>query len=521
MLGRRRTMAKVPKLGASIARQPRDGCELDHQRHAPDHGGKEKRRAPAPDIAEIGSERGGADRRDRDAREDDRHGARHPVHRDEAQGDGRRERPEPAEARCRAPCARRAGAAGSRRSPARRFDSTRRRLRPHITERRSIRPVPMTMAGPAIGGDDGGRRHRLARRPVGNLQVARDAGEQAGRQELGRDKSEDAKRQRDDRGPSLRPRVAAQPARGGRRIDASRLSAMSVMIGFLGYGSAKLWLTIWRFHAKNAVMHDHSSKPTRCISGDPLTDMLRGLRLEGVRLRPMPPRRAMGIFRFPPQDAARFHFISQRGCWLRAPSGEWLELGAGDAVLLPRGAAHALASEPGLATPPFVRRECQKICDDVFDFAAGGAGASSLLFLGLDAFQPRRASPAVAHDAGRDAGQRAHGSRAGHPPSPRRHGARGCAPTGSAPAGIMARLADVLAASIIRSWVEHGCGDASGWIAAVRNKEVGRVLAAIHLQPDRDWSVEHWPESWARPARASPTSSRPSSARRRPDTSPR
>ncbi|TIM87422.1 MAG: helix-turn-helix transcriptional regulator, partial [Mesorhizobium sp.] len=40
------------------------------------------------------------------------------------------------------------------------------------------------------------------------------------------------------------------------------------------------------------------------------------------------------------------------------------------------------------------------------------------------------------------------------------------------------------------SWVERGCGDSSGWIAAVRDREIGRVLAAIHLEPDRDWTVE-------------------------------
>jgi AraC-like DNA-binding protein len=55
--------------------------------------------------------------------------------------------------------------------------------------------------------------------------------------------------------------------------------------------------------------------------------------------------------------------------------------------------------------------------------------------------------------------------------------------------GILARLADVLTATLIRTWVEHGCGDTTGWIAAVRNPEVGRVLAAIHLQPDRDWNI--------------------------------
>jgi AraC-like DNA-binding protein len=56
--------------------------------------------------------------------------------------------------------------------------------------------------------------------------------------------------------------------------------------------------------------------------------------------------------------------------------------------------------------------------------------------------------------------------------------------------GIVARLADVLAAQAIRSWVEHGSSDASGWIAAVRHPDIGRVLAAIHAEPEQNWSVE-------------------------------
>jgi len=55
--------------------------------------------------------------------------------------------------------------------------------------------------------------------------------------------------------------------------------------------------------------------------------------------------------------------------------------------------------------------------------------------------------------------------------------------------GILARLADVLAASIIRAWVECGCSDSTGWIAAVHCPKIGKVIAAIHAQPERDWNV--------------------------------
>ncbi|MBP0574551.1 cupin domain-containing protein, partial [Mycobacterium tuberculosis] len=55
-------------------------------------------------------------------------------------------------------------------------------------------------------------------------------------------------------------------------------------------------------------------------------------------------------------------------------------------------------------------------------------------------------------------------------------------------AGILARLADVVSAFIVRAWVECGCGDASGWIAALRDPRLGRVIAALHRDPGRDWT---------------------------------
>jgi AraC-like DNA-binding protein len=55
--------------------------------------------------------------------------------------------------------------------------------------------------------------------------------------------------------------------------------------------------------------------------------------------------------------------------------------------------------------------------------------------------------------------------------------------------GMLARLADVLAASIIRAWVECACNDASGWIAAMQCPRIGKVIAAVHAAPERDWTV--------------------------------
>ena len=234
-------------------------------------------------------------------------------------------------------------------------------------------------------------------------------------------------------------------------------------------------------------MFDNSSKADPLSLSDPLTRMLHGLRLDGVEYGRCQ-LAAPWAFSFPQQPQARFYFVAQKGVWLLPPSGEWLELGAGDAVLLPRGHVHALASEPGLVATPFPRSDCKLIAENIVDYQCGLCAEGCLLFFGtmkfnLDNLHPLlQMMPDLMH---------ANELMRSEPTIPHLLDAMACevALNRVGANGIVTRLADVLAAQIIRSWIEHGCSDATGWIAAVRDPEVGHVLAAIHASPGRDWSV--------------------------------
>jgi len=235
-------------------------------------------------------------------------------------------------------------------------------------------------------------------------------------------------------------------------------------------------------------MLDHSSKSAAPQHGpDFLTDMLRGLRLDGIEYGRCRLSAPWG-FLFPERADAYFHFIGERGCWLLTPSGEWQELGAGDAVLLPRGSAHSLASEPMATSQAFPRWQCKAIGDKIFDYQFSGAGEDCVLFSGsmrfnLDSLHPLlRMMPDV---------MRANELMHSEPAIPHLLEAMGSemAMSRVGACSIVGRLADVLSAQIIRAWVENGCNNATGWIAAVRNPEIGRVLAAIHASPNRDWQV--------------------------------
>jgi AraC-like DNA-binding protein len=221
---------------------------------------------------------------------------------------------------------------------------------------------------------------------------------------------------------------------------------------------------------------------------DPLTEMLRGLRLDGVEYGRCQPS-APWATAFPTQDEAQFHFLATGSAFLQAPSGEWLAMRPGDAVLLPRGDAHVVASQPGLTPTPVASFPRKAVCDGIIDLQCACSDSTNLLFFAVMRFNVDKRHPLLQlmPDV-----MRTSDLAVSEPAIPALLDAmaREVEMNRVGAGGILSRLADVLTATIIRAWVEHGCGDATGWLAAVRNPEVGRVLAAIHLDPAHDWSVE-------------------------------
>lgn len=223
---------------------------------------------------------------------------------------------------------------------------------------------------------------------------------------------------------------------------------------------------------------------------DALTEILLGLRLDGVEYGRCVMREPWAVA-FPAKREASFHFVAQGSCWMHTATQGWQQLNPGDAVLLPHGTAHVMASSPDLPAVEIDSLARKAVSENLYLVNGAGprdAAEQQVLFCGtmrfnLDPLHPLLAMMPEAMRAA-DLGQR----------DPAVHAMleameREVALDRIGACGILARLADVLAASIIRAWVECACSDASGWIAAVRCPQIGRVLAAIHRQPERDWSV--------------------------------
>ncbi|MBK0392611.1 AraC family transcriptional regulator [Ramlibacter algicola] len=224
---------------------------------------------------------------------------------------------------------------------------------------------------------------------------------------------------------------------------------------------------------------------------DPLTEVLLNLRLDGLEHRRCRLRAPWAVA-FAAQPEARFHFIASGDCWLRAGEADWVQLQQGDAVLLPRGEAHILASSTDVPATDVAHLPQAPVAagaiplvgagDDSPDDATHAIFCASMRF-NLDARHPLLAlMPGVVR-----AGELA--SRDATVPALLDAMEREVARQRVGACGILARMADVVAATTIRAWVECVCSRTTGWIAALRCPVIGKALAAIHADPVRNWTV--------------------------------
>ena len=227
-------------------------------------------------------------------------------------------------------------------------------------------------------------------------------------------------------------------------------------------------------------------------SSDLMAELLLGMRLRGVRYRRIQMQPPFGLGFGTDTGWAQFHFIADGTVFLRMQTGEIHSLAAGSAVFLPHGGAHQLLSAPDLPARDIASFEAAPLCDSVCDINdcthAPGVPGDAVLFsscmeFDLGAMQglvrlmpqvmlvdlPSQRHPEIlpilqAMDS------EVRSRRVGF-------------------AAILARLADVVCATIVRGWVECGCGDASGLVDALRDPRLARAIAAVHRDPGHGWTV--------------------------------
>jgi len=190
-------------------------------------------------------------------------------------------------------------------------------------------------------------------------------------------------------------------------------------------------------------------------------------------------------------DSLSFHVVTSGSMWLKLPDAEAVELRAGDLALVPHGLGHDLLGSPDSPRGPRVDQlEQEYLTPQYSRLRYGGEGRATQLICGIVSFDDpasrelMRALPAFLHiDANTMSAA-----------SPVRDVLRLIAGELTAPqaggGAVATRLADVLVIHAIRAWLSDGQAEVQGWLRALQDPRIGRVLEAIHDDPGRDWDLQ-------------------------------
>ncbi len=192
------------------------------------------------------------------------------------------------------------------------------------------------------------------------------------------------------------------------------------------------------------------------------------------------------------EHVAFFHFLTEGECRVRLlERKEVLEVRAGDLVLFPQEGKHLMGTDLQLAPMEAGAVLTQVGGDaDFFHMRHGGGGAATrfvcgFLALNRTVFRPLfEALPPVMHipiGEGPASGLLRELLRAGvRESSAERPGA----------ASTLAKLADLLFVEALRRYMDGLPPEGKGWLAGVRDPQVGRALALLHGAPSRAWTVD-------------------------------
>lgn len=194
------------------------------------------------------------------------------------------------------------------------------------------------------------------------------------------------------------------------------------------------------------------------------------------------------------QEAAHviiYHLVVAGAAWARLEDGQRTELAPGDIVIFPHGDPHLMGNGRPASDPVDNGRELERILTHGLGLARMGGGGDVTKFVcGYMVCDPQVGRLVLA----------------GLPPLLKlniRHDPAGVwlensirfsvESAGSLEAGaeaVLAKLSEALFAETLRRYINQLPPAQTGWLAGVRDPEVGKAIGLLHREPARKWTIE-------------------------------
>ena len=225
-------------------------------------------------------------------------------------------------------------------------------------------------------------------------------------------------------------------------------------------------------------------------TADPLTEALQFLRMEGIFYCRSELTAPWSLGLPPMPDCVWFHVVTAGSCVLIDSRGGRHEVRRGDLVILPHGAGHSATDDPDLDPAPVMDLPHEYLSPSYAILRHGGGGGRVDLICGAVRLAHPAARnlievlPEVIH-VDPSTGRRA----LEWLPSVLGMIAAETAEPQPGSEAVVTRLCDILVISAIRSWLDTDPAAKTGWLGALQDPQIGRAVALIHREPQREWTV--------------------------------
>jgi AraC-like DNA-binding protein len=242
-------------------------------------------------------------------------------------------------------------------------------------------------------------------------------------------------------------------------------------------------------------MDEKTSDPhTRRMSdpwtpADPLGEALHFLRMSGVFYCRSEFTAPYALELPPFKDCMMFHVVTVGQCWLEVDGAERRLLRPGDFALVPHGQGHRLVSESGLQSSALFDLPRELLSDRYEILRLGGGGASTTTICGVVRFDAPAAHQLMALLPRLISVDASSVPEAEWLDSTMRFMAAEARELRAGGEAVITRLADILIIQAIRSWIARDPAAQTGWLGALRDKQIGRAIALIQRDPTRHWTV--------------------------------
>jgi AraC-like DNA-binding protein len=185
-----------------------------------------------------------------------------------------------------------------------------------------------------------------------------------------------------------------------------------------------------------------------------------------------------------------FHTLLEGSCWAEMIDGsaEPMRLNAGDIIVFPLDDAHAFCSTVGMRAAPDLAvyiRPVDKQLPYILNEGIGPSGCRFICgYIGCDIrpYNPFITSlPRVLHGRSAASGWLSHLVQ------------HAVSETENRDAGgetVLAKLAELLFVQVMRQYANELPAESRGWLAGLRDPQVGHALHLVHANPAADWTIE-------------------------------